>query len=116
MTLELPDGGTRTVSVKPGQHILDAARCEGIELPSACEIGWDLACACRVLEGDWDNRDARRYFVADRDAGFILICTATPRSDMRIRTHQRDEMREHRLQLGLPTPRGNWGRNRATWT
>jgi ferredoxin len=101
------------VPVAVDEHILDAARRAGLHLPSACEIGWDVACACRVLEGDWDNSDARRYFAADRDVGFILICTAKPRSDMRIATHQREAMREHRLRSRLPAPRGNWGSNRA---
>jgi ferredoxin len=101
------------VRVGAEEHILDGARRAGLDLPSACEMGWDIACACRVLEGDWDNADARRYFALDRDAGFILICTAKPRSDMRIATHQRDAMREHRLRHLLPSPRGNWGANRA---
>jgi len=42
------------VRVGAEEHILDAARRAGLTLPSACEIGWDLACACRVLEGDWE--------------------------------------------------------------
>ena len=97
------------------EHILDAARRAGLDLPSACEMGWDIACACRVLSGDWDNGDARRYFPQDREAGFILICTAKPRSDMRIVTHQREAMREHRAHHRLPAPRGNWGTSR-TWS
>jgi ferredoxin len=101
------------VRVGAEEHILDAARRAGLNLPSACEVGWDLACACRVLEGDWDNADARRYFPQDREAGFLLICTAKPRSDMRLATHQRGAMRQHRLSRGLPAPRGNWGINRA---
>ncbi len=67
------------------EHILDAARRGGLDLPSACEMGWDLACACRVLEGEWDNSDARRYYGEDAEAGFVLICTAKPRSDLVIR-------------------------------
>jgi ferredoxin len=91
------------------EHILDAARKAGLRLPSACEQGWDLACAVRVLEGRWDNGDARRYFEADREAGFALICTAKPLSDMRVETHQRAAMQEHRRALRLPAPRGAWG-------
>jgi ferredoxin len=91
------------------EHILDAARRHGLELPSACEQGWDLACAVRVLEGDWDNGDARRYFDEDKRARFALICTARPRSPMRVRTHQREAMQAHRREHRLPYPHGRWG-------
>lgn len=110
---ELPDGSTRTVRCGAEEHVLDAARRHGLDLPSACEQGWDLACACRVLAGAVDNADARRYYPADAEAGFALICTAKPRSDLRLRTHQSDAMREHRLARGLAAPRGRWGRR--TW-
>jgi ferredoxin len=91
------------------EHVLDAARRAGLELPSACEQGWDLACAVRVLEGRLDHADARRYYQEDEEAGFALICTAKPRSDLRLRTHQSPAMRQHRRDHSLPAPRGNWG-------
>jgi ferredoxin len=92
-----------------GEHILDAARRHGLKLPSSCEQGWDLACAVQVLSGTWDNGDARRYYPEDEQGGFALICTAKPRSDLRLRTHQRHAMQEHRHAHGLPAPRGSWG-------
>lgn len=103
---ELPGGETREVAVGEGQHVLAAARRAGLELPSLCEQGWDLACAVRVLEGELDQSDARRYYDQDRAAGFGLICTARPRSDLRLRTHQTEAMRRHRDAHGLPAPRG----------
>jgi ferredoxin len=59
-----------------------------------------------VLGGEFDAAEALRYCPEDKEAGFILLCTARPRSAMRILTHQRDAMRVHRLKAGLPTPRG----------
>jgi ferredoxin len=109
---ELPDGSTRTVRCGAEEHVLDAARRQGLELPSACEQGWDLACAVRVLQGTLDHADSRRYYPQDEQAGFALICTAKPLSDLRLRTHQNDAMREHRLRNRLPAPRGRWGRTR----
>ena len=106
---ELPDGSVRSAWAGAEEHILDAARRAGLDLPSACEVGWDLACACQVVAGDFDNSDARRYFPQDAEDGFALICTAKARSDLVIRTHQREAMREHRASHGLPAPRGNWG-------
>ena len=103
--LELPDGTTQSVEARADEYVLDAARRAGVELPSLCEQGWDIACAVRVLEGSLDHRDARRYFPADREAGFALICRARARSDLRLRTHQSAAMRAHRDRHGLPAPR-----------
>lgn len=84
------------------EHILDAARRAGLDLPSLCEQGWDIACAARLLSGKLDHSDSRRYYREDEDAGFALLCTAKPCSDLRIQSHQTEAMRAHRLRLGLP--------------
>lgn len=88
------------------EHVLDAARAAGLTLPSLCEQGWDIACAVRVLAGRLDHSDARRYYREDEEAGFALICTAKPLSDLRLRTHQTAAMRAHRDAHRLPAPRG----------
>jgi ferredoxin len=91
------------------EHILDAARRSGLDLPSSCEQGWDIACAVRVLAGEVDHSDARRYYPQDEQAGFALICTGKPLSDLRLRPYERDAMQAHRLKHRLPTTRGRWG-------
>lgn len=106
MTFEYPDGSVHTVPVGEQEHVLDAARRAGLQLPSRCEVGWDLVCAVRVLEGELDQTDSLRYFPQDREAGFALICTGKPCSDLRLRTHQADAMRESRKANGLPAPLG----------
>jgi ferredoxin len=106
VTFEFPNGDTENVVVGEDEHVLAAARRAGLILPSLCEQGWDLACAVRVLEGRWDNGDARRYYPEDQEAGFALICTAKPLSDLRVRTHQTEAMRRERDAHGLPAPRG----------
>jgi ferredoxin len=113
VVLELPDGSIRRVRCGADQHVLDAARRAGLELPSACEQGWDIACAVEVLEGRLDHTDARRYYPEDERAGYALICTAKPRSNLLLRTHASDAMRMHRFNHGLPAPRGRWGRKGA---
>jgi ferredoxin len=103
---ELPDGSTDAIDCGAEEHVLDAARRQGVELPSLCEQGWDLACAAKVIEGRLDHMDARRYYPEDEEAGFALPCTAKPLTDVRLRTHQSRAMREHRDRHGLPAPRG----------
>jgi ferredoxin len=106
VAFEYPSGETEEVVVGEDEYVLAAARRAGLVLPSLCEQGWDLACAVQVLEGEWDNGDARRYYAEDERAGFALICTAKPLSDMRVRTHQTAAMRGERDANELPTPRG----------
>lgn len=105
--LLLPNDEERSIPVGADEFILAAAYREGIVLPFMCLQGWCITCAGRVEgEGAWDQSASRRYFEEDLDAGFILLCTAKPRSDLVVRTHQQHQMREHRLEAGLPVPRG----------
>lgn len=104
--LELPDGEVCSLEVGAEEYILDAAHRAGLDLPIVCEQGWDLACAVKVLSGTLDHSDARRYYEKDHEAGFALICTGKPRSDLRLFTYQSEALREHRDAHNLPAPRG----------
>lgn len=106
VTFELPDGARVSVQAGAEEHILDAGRRAGLDLPSRCEQGWDLVCAVRVLQGRFDQSDSRRYYEEDRAAGFALICTAKARSDICLRTHQSQAMRDARKAKGLAAPEG----------
>jgi ferredoxin len=88
------------------QYLLNAGVEAGLDLPYMCLQGWCTTCAGRVLEGEFDQSEARRYYPQDRAAGFILLCSAYPCSDLRILTHQKEVMRAHRRKLGLPAPQG----------
>lgn len=109
VVLLLPNG-ERSIHVKPEEHLWDAAFAAGISLPALCHQGYCLTCAARLEDrgeedrGEVDQSDSLSYFPADREAGFILPCTGKPRSDLRIRTHQQNQMREFRKENGLPAP------------
>jgi ferredoxin len=94
------------VAVGSNQYLLDAAVQAGLDLPYMCLQGWCTTCAGRVMEGRVDQSEARRLYPQDEAAGFVLLCSAFARSDLRIRTHQKEAMRLHRQEHGLPTPRG----------
>jgi ferredoxin len=105
--LILPEGNKHSLKVCADEHILEVAYRENIDLPSACLMGWCTTCAGRLVGEEWvDQSASRRYFPEDAEAGFVLLCTAEPRSDLYIRTHQREALRDHRMACGLPTPRG----------
>jgi ferredoxin len=101
--LETPDG-TFSITCRATQYVWDAAGAAGIRLPAICHQGYCLTCAARLLQGEVDQSDSRQYFPEDRDAGFVLPCTARPLSDLRLRTHQQWEMRQYRQDHGLPAP------------
>ena len=104
VTLLTPEGEHR-LRVGREQHIWDAATAAGIRLPAMCQMGHCLTCAGKLEGGgEVDQSDSRQYFPQDRAAGYVLLCTGKPRSDLRIRTHQQQAMRRHRLELGLPAP------------
>jgi ferredoxin len=94
------------VAVGDDQYLLDAAVAAGLDLPYMCLQGWCTTCAGKVLHGKVDQSEARRIFPEDEAAGFVLLCSAYPRSALRIVTHQKDAIRAHRVALGLPAPRG----------
>jgi ferredoxin len=102
--LDTPEG-TRIVFVRRDQTIWDAAQAKGISLPAICHQGRCLTCAGKLIgPGKIDQSRAESYFPEDRAEGFVLLCTAEPRSELRIRTHQENQMRRHRLKRGLPAP------------
>lgn len=92
--------------VRDDEYLLDAGARAGLNLPFSCLQGWCLTCAGRRLAGTVDQTESRRYYPQDQAAGFVLLCSAYARSDLRIITHQKDAMRQHRQVLGLPTPLG----------
>jgi ferredoxin len=104
VVLLMPDREA-TIKVRADEHIWDAAFAANIQLPALCHQGYCLTCAGRLEDGgEVDQSDSLASFPEDREAGFVLLCTGKPRSDLRIRTHQAGKMREYRKQKGLLAP------------
>ncbi len=109
-TFRFPDGTEAAVAVRDDEHLLDAGLEAGLDLPYRCLQGWCLTCAARLVAGRVDQRDSRRYYPEDREAGFVLPCTGRPASDVVLETGARDAMRRNRERHHLPFPKGDWGR------
>ena len=103
VSLETPNG-KRSVHCHRNEFIWNAAARNGILLPAICHQSRCLTCAGRLLSGTVDQSSANSYFPEDERAGFVLLCTAKPRGDVRVRTHEQVQMRQHRAKLGLPAP------------
>jgi ferredoxin len=98
-------GKTTTIRATADEFLLDAAARQGLWLPRTCRQGWCTTCAARVERGSAEQSAAKRFYPADRDAGFALLCTARPQSPMTLVAGQHAAFREHRIRNGLPVPR-----------
>ena len=103
VVLETPEG-IRSFECTAEEYIWDASLANGILLPAICHQGRCLSCAGHILEGIVEHDHVDASYPEDKAAGYILLCRALARSDVRILTHQEWEMREHRLAKGLPAP------------
>jgi ferredoxin len=89
----------------PRSTHLDAGFKAGIVLPALCHQSYCLTCSGRLENGGIvDQSDSLKDLPEDREAGFVLLCTGKPRSDLIIRTHQQMQMREFRKLRKLPAP------------
>jgi ferredoxin len=70
------------------QTLLDAALQSGYELPNLCHSGACGACTARLVEGQVDHLDWTLLDAAQREAGFALMCSSTPTSDIKVLSHQ----------------------------
>ena len=103
VVLETPEG-ERSVVCNRNEFIWNAAARSGIVLPAICHQGRCLTCAGRLLAGKVDQTSSASFLPEDKAAGFVLLCTGRPATDLRIKTHQQWVMRQHRQKLGLPAP------------
>ncbi len=103
IVLQTPDS-LRSLTCGEDEYIWDAAARHDIPLPAMCHQGRCLSCAAKLLSGRVEHDRPDQYFDQDSDAGYILLCRALPRSDLRILTNQADAMRARRSALGLPAP------------
>ncbi|WP_293031841.1 2Fe-2S iron-sulfur cluster-binding protein [Natronococcus sp.] len=105
VTVERPDGSSRTVAVRATETVLEASERTERTVPFGCRTGACGTCAGRLLEvGEaGDDRDAdatdgsakvadafeyrrepRALKPRHREAGYVLLCIALPRADCRV--------------------------------
>jgi CDP-4-dehydro-6-deoxyglucose reductase len=76
----------RTLKVAENQSVLEAALAAGLNLPHSCKSGHCGSCRARLLSGDIAYPRGRTAGLTEQEAreGYVLLCQAPPRSDLRI--------------------------------
>lgn len=91
-------GKTHTLTVPEDQTVLAAADAAGLDLPSSCNAGVCTTCAGQLLEGTVDQAEGMGISPDLQEQGFVLLCVAYPRSDLKIVTEKEDTV--YHLQFG----------------
>lgn len=89
---------THILTVPDDQTILSAAQAAGLDLPYSCSAGVCTTCAAQILAGSVDQTDGMGVSPELQAQGYVLLCVAQPRSDLKIETEKEDTV--YRLQFG----------------
>ncbi|CDJ57155.1 ferredoxin, putative [Eimeria maxima] len=90
--LQSPEGEEKVFECAENEYILDAAEAAGIELPYSCRGGSCSTCAGKLLKGSIDGSEQSYLEPEQQQQGYVLLCTAYPKSDCTILTHQEDAL------------------------
>lgn len=94
-------GKSQTIEVPENQTILKAAYAAGLEVPSSCNAGVCTTCAAKIIgSGKVDQADGMGVGQELQAEGYVLLCVAYPRSDMKVETEKEDEV--YQRQFGQP--------------
>lgn len=82
-----------TIQVTEEEYILDVAEAQEINLPYSCRTACCFDCLGKVIEGEVDQSAKALDFLKpdEIDAGYVLLCAASPSSNCTILTHQEEE-------------------------
>ena len=94
ITIEI-DKIQKKFTCKSTQTVLDAAEDADVELPSSCLVGMCTTCAALLKDGTVDM-DAMGLKSELQEKGFVLLCQAYPKSDLKLIANQEDTVWEAR--------------------
>ncbi len=94
-------GETHTIEVPEDKTILKVAEEAKLELPNSCNAGVCTTCAAQIIgEGTVDQKEGMGVGLELQAEGYVLLCVAYPRSNLKIETGKEDEV--YTRQFGAP--------------
>ncbi len=93
-------GATHTLTVPADQTILAAALDAGLDLPSSCTAGVCTTCAAQLLAGEVSQDEAMGVSPELQAEGYVLLCVAYARSDLKLVSEKEDEIYERQFGQG----------------
>jgi ferredoxin len=91
-------GKSYTLQVPENATILSVTEPAGLDLPNSCNAGVCTTCAGQIIEGSVDQTDGMGVSLELQKQGYVLLCVAKPRSDLKIITEKEDIV--YQLQFG----------------
>lgn len=88
---------THTLQVSEAQTILQAAETAGVDLPNSCNAGVCTTCAAQILEGTVDQSGGMGLSPELQAEGYVLLCVAYPRSDLKIESEKEEAVYERQF-------------------
>ncbi|MBF2057520.1 MAG: 2Fe-2S iron-sulfur cluster binding domain-containing protein [Cyanobacterium sp. T60_A2020_053] len=86
------EGQTYNFPVAEDEYILAAAEKENITLPNSCNAGVCTTCAGKIISGEVEQSEGMGVSLELQAEGFVLLCVAYPRSDLKIVAGKEDEV------------------------
>lgn len=93
-------GNIQTVEVPEDKQILQAALDAGIELPNSCNAGVCTTCAAKIIEGEVDQREGMGLSPNLQAEGYVLLCIAYPRSNLKLIPGKEEEVYDRQFGRG----------------
>ena len=94
-------GENYTIDVPEDQKILEVADNKELNLPSSCQAGVCTTCAAKIISGEVEQSEGMGLSPELQQEGYVLLCVAHPRSDLKIETEKEEEVYER--QFGQPS-------------
>jgi len=78
MVTVIYDGEEHTFEVKPGDHILETALNQDIDLPFSCQSGLCTACRGKLVSGKMVMDEDEGLSDSEKSQGYVLTCVGRP--------------------------------------